>query len=282
MARTRWVAALAAFASLLLTGGVVSTGHAATAVDWPQYHGHPSHRGLNPVERTVGPTNVSSLSLSWIGNGATFGEDLVFRSSPTVVDGFVYFGTDGGQLLAFRDDCQGSECLPAWSVDLTQGIYNTPAVSDGVLFVGTASPLGRLFAFDVRACATGACLPLWSAKVAVGDSSPTVSNGVVYVGSQFGGVYAFSASGCGRSVCDPLWVGNTAGFVDNSPAVSGGMVYVGGSDKTFYAFDAAGCGASTCDPLWTAPVTAPIYSSSPAVANGVVFIRCGAVPVAIT
>jgi outer membrane protein assembly factor BamB len=241
-------------------------------VDWRQFHGHQSHRGFNRFERVVGEDNVFNLSLSWIGNGATFGADLVFKSSPTVVDGFVYFGTDQGQLLAFRDTCGSSECRPAWSVDLPEAIYNTPAVVNGVLYVGTASPLGNLYAFDVDACAAGSCEPLWTSNVGIGESSPTVAGGTVYVGSQFNGVYAFDASGCGAATCDPLWVGETGGYVINSPAVVNGVVYAGSEDHRLYAFDADGCGAATCDPLWTGPVSGPIYSSSPAVSNGVVFV----------
>jgi outer membrane protein assembly factor BamB len=270
MARRRWVIVLVASVAAL---GVSMPADAGSGqIDWRQFHGHQSHRGFNRFEREVGKNNVSQLGLSWIGNGATFGEDLVFKSSPVVVDGFVYFGTDQGQLLAFRDTCGSSECSPAWSVDLPQAIYNTPAVVGGVLYVGTASPLGKLYAFDVRACAMGSCSPLWTASVGIGESSPTVANGVVYVGSQFDGVYAFSAAGCGQATCEPLWTGETSGFVINSPAVVGGVMYVGSSDHNLYAFDADGCGAATCSALWSGPLSGPIYSVSPAVANGVVYV----------
>jgi outer membrane protein assembly factor BamB len=271
MARMRWFGSLVAalVVSMLFVPSPASG--AAPAAKWPQYHGSPEHRGLNPLERTIGPGSVRSLSLSWIGDGATIGEDLVFRSSPTVVGGFVYFGTDRGQLLAFPDHCPTSSCQPAWRVSLGQAIYNQPAVVNGILYVGTASNLGRLFAFDVAACAAGSCRPLWTARVAVGDSSPTVAGGVVYVGSQFDGLYAFDANGCGQSECQPLWIGNTAGYVINSPAVSNGSVFAGDSASTFYAFDTNGCGAATCDARWTAHLSGPVYDSSPAVAGGVVY-----------
>ena len=269
MAHRRSLALVTALVALLVS---VPSKAAVPKIDWRQFHGHPSHRGFNPLEQEVGRNNVFNLSLSWIGNGAKVGEDLVFKSSPTVVDGFVYFGTDQGQLLAFRDECPSPECPPAWRVDLPEGIYNTPAVVDGVLYVGTASPLGKLYAFDVNACATGTCEPLWTGNVGVGESSPTVANGVVYLGSQFNGVYAFSADGCGQAVCDPLWVGETDGYVINSPAVSNGVVYAGGADARLYAFDADGCGSASCSALWTGPVSGPIYASSPAVANGMVYV----------
>ena len=212
-------------------------------VDWRQFHGKPNHQGFNRDETEIGEDNVRELSLSWLGYGTFAGEDLVFRSSPTVVDGFVYFGTSSGQLLAFPDHCASETCAPAWSVELTEGIYNTPAVVDGVLYVGTASPLGNLYAFDVDACATGVCEPLWRSHMAVGSSSPTVAHGVVYVGSQETGLFAFDADGCGRKRCKPLWQGETNGYVINSPAVAKGVVYVGSESGDFLAFDADGCGA---------------------------------------
>ena len=54
------------------------------------------------------------------------------------------------------------------------------------------------------------------------------------------------------------------------------MVYVGSADTKLYAVDAKGCGASSCAALWTAATGAAI-TSSPAVANGVVFVGSGTV-----
>ncbi len=254
------------------TGASADPSSAPAAVDWRQFHGRPNHGGLNRHESKIDEHNVNRLSLAWNGYGTFPGEDLVYKSSPTVVDGFIYFGTDRGQLLAFPATCGSSSCPPAWTVELGEGIFNTPAVVDGVLYVGTASPLGRLYAFDVDACATGVCQPLWTGKVGVGDSSPTVSHGVVYVGSQATGVYAYAADGCGRKKCDPLWVGETNGYVLNSPAVAKGVMYVGSESGDLLAFDANGCGAPTCQPIWSAPVSGPIYDTSPLVWRGTVFV----------
>jgi outer membrane protein assembly factor BamB len=245
---------------------------AAPSTDWRQFHGQPNHRGLNRHETEIGPDNVRQLSLSWVGYGTTPGEDLVFRSSPTVVDGVVYFGTDHGELLAFPADCASENCSPIWSIQLGEGIYNTPAVIDGILYVGTASPLGNMYAFDVDACAAGSCTPLWRSKMAVGSSSPTVSHGVVYAGSQQTGVYAFAADGCGHARCDPLWIGDTDGYVLNSPAVVDGVMYVGSESGDFLAFDADGCGAATCQPIWRAHLSGPVYDTSPVVWHGKVYV----------
>ena len=158
-----------------------------------------------------------------------------------------------------------------------QAIYNTPAVIEGVLYVGTASPLGNMYAFDVEKCASGSCRPLWKSSIAVGTSSPTVSHGAVYVGSQQTGLYAFDADGCGQRRCDPIWIGQTGGYVLNSPAVVKGVVYVGSESGDFLAFDADGCGAASRQPIWTADVSAPIYDVAGSVARDRLrrLVRCG-------
>src|SRR6476469_10964036 len=102
--RARFILGVALVSAMLVAVGGASGAApqhrvAADQVNWTQYHNAPTHQGLNRREHVVGPDNVRDLSLSWIGNGSTTVEDLVFRSSPTVVDGFVYFGTDAGQLL---------------------------------------------------------------------------------------------------------------------------------------------------------------------------------------
>jgi outer membrane protein assembly factor BamB len=280
---SRTSAGALAVALLLLAAtiaGPAAGAGAAGPVDWPQFHGGPTHRGVNPLEREVGAREAGSLSLSWIGNGATTVPDLVYRSSPTVVDGVVYFGTEVGQLLAFPARCPRPQCEPLWRVALGQSIYNTPAVVNGLLYVGTASRLGRLWAFDVDACGAGDCRPKWTARVAVGESSPTVADGFVFVGSQERGVHAFLAAGCGGpTTCDPVWVGETGGAVLGSPAVANGLVYVGASDGRLYAFDAYGCGHRRCQALFVGRAGGPILTSSPAVAGGVVYVAShGAAP----
>lgn len=109
---------------------------------------------------------------------------------------------------------------------------------------------------------------LWKAKT--GDwirSSPTVVNGVVYVGSFDSYLYAFKASTGGL-----LWRAHTGGAINSSPTVDHGIVYVGSQDANLYAFKASGCGNSLCSPLWTATTGGAIYYSSPTVVDGIVYL----------
>ena len=101
-------------------------------------------------------------------------------------------------------------------------------------------------------------------KFKTGDhvgSSPAVSGGLVYVGSNDKYIYALdAASGTLR------WKFKTSDWVISSPAVSGGLVYVGSNDNYIYALDAA---SGTL--RWKFK-TGDTVSSSPAVSGGLVYV----------
>jgi hypothetical protein len=133
------------------------------------------------------------------------------------------------------------------------------------------------------------------------DSSPAVSNGVVYVASGYGHVYAFNASngdkiwshpirtsdssspavysgcvyigsydgyiyGLNASTGAQVWKYQTADEVESSPAVAYGCVYVGSEDNNVYCLN-----ASTGSKIWQSP-TGYWVTSSPAVAGGNVYV----------
>jgi eukaryotic-like serine/threonine-protein kinase len=96
------------------------------------------------------------------------------------------------------------------------------------------------------------------------DSSPAVTNGVVYVGSDDGNVYALNASTGAK-----LWSYTTGNAISNSsPAVANGVVYIGSEDNNEYALN-----ASTGAKLWSYYIGA--FSSSPAIVDGVLYIHTG-------
>ena len=283
-------------AGLLLCGlfmvwaGPLAGPVAATSGDWPQFHNDATHQGYNSAETTLSASNVGSLGLAWT---ATTGG---YNSSLVVADGVVYLGSEDGKLYAYAVGCAsgGGTCTPLWTATVGgNGTWmSTPAVANGVVYVGSSDD--NLYAFDaagVTGCSGSpkSCTPLWTAA-AGGDlsySPPTVANGVVYVGSYVWDhtLYAFDAAGvtgCSGSPksCAPLWTATTGFAIDSSPTVANGVVYIGSNDGKLYAFDASGvthCSGSpkTCTPLWTATTGAVTYypaHSSPAVANGVVYI----------
>ncbi len=119
-------------------------------------------------------------------------------------------------------------------------------------------------------------------------SSPAVANGMAFVGSTDHNVYAVDlATGTQK------WKFPTESRVTSSPAVSDGVVYFGSMDANFYAVDAAtgklkwkykmeGEHRYTATHLHGAnpeaeamPDPFDFYSSSPAVANGLVYFGSG-------
>ncbi len=279
----------AIFSSPAVAGGVVYVGsNDGTLYAFDAAAGDATCTGT-PPSRTCTP----------LWTAATGGS---VESSPAVVAGVVYVGSDDKKLYAFdaaggNARCTGTaparRCTPLWTATTTNIIVSSPVVDNGIVYVGSTD--NNLYAFDAsggNANCTGAapartCTPLWRATTGSGiRSSPALAGNVVYVASQDRNLYAFDATGGSGNctgtaparICTPLWTAPTSGIVISSPAVAGGVVYVGSDDGMLYAFDAAGRDATctgtqsrTCSPLWKARTGLGI-ESSPAVANGVVYV----------
>lgn len=257
------------------TPGMSSVGPAHP--QWRQFRFDAHHTGYNPFEHVLGRENVPSMELAW---QAQLGQ-LVFSSSPAVVDGVVYIGSSDGTLWAYSaDGCGASLCTtPLWQSESLAQIVDSPTVVGGVVYVGSQTSFdsndGLLNAFDAHGCGAPICAPLWQGLAgdeSILDSSPAVGHGLVYVGAFDGKLYAFAANGCGAPTCQPVWTGATGGTIESSPTVGIGVVYIGSDDGKLYAFAADGCGSSTCEPVWTGDLGSAAFSSTPALSNGVVYI----------
>ena len=223
--------------------------------------------------------------------------------SPTVAGGVLYvpgygdglpLSTGGAYVAAFdAAGCSASVCVPMWTttgLPASNGNTGSPAIANGVLYLANQT----LYAFDAAGSANCSgtpkvCAPLWTAATTNYPtySAPAVANGTVYVGSWGSKLYAFSAAGsvnCSTTptgkTCTPLWTAATPSGIGGTPAVALGTVYTVSANGTLSAFDAAGSRncpgtvtARTCTPLWSSAPGASGYvtSSSPAVANGVVY-----------
>lgn len=221
-------------------------------------------------------------------------------SSPVVADGTVYVGTngDGPLFVSGPDDEAEFEACAFLALDANTGeiqwqyrdfgpkenIDSSPAVADGRVYFGGES---AVYALDAE---TGDAV--WTRSIPTHpDSSPAVVDGVLYYGAPTfedsetpAQVWALEASSG-----ETLW---TAGIDDvslrTSPAVADGTVYVaassmrtclgvGGDGESecsgvtrgqLYALDAA-----TGERQWTAEIKTDTRSS-PAVADGVVYVGC--------
>ena len=177
-------------------------------------------------------------------NGFLFSKSQIV-SSPTVVNGTVYFGCDNKEGAIYAVDVESGK--QKWKVTtgagaVGGGVPGSPAVFEGTVFIGANDK--NLYAIDAS---TGEIQ--W--KFATQDivySSPAVSSDgkTVYVGSNDGNTYAISTATGMQS-----WATPTVGWVDSSPAIGDGVVFSAcsnsnpGLNNTIAALN-----ASTGESLW--------------------------------
>lgn len=250
------------------------------SIDWTHFRFDEKHTGYQPLEITLSQDNIGSAQLLWQDSlGGT--DSIVYFSSPAVVNGVVYVGTDDGHLFAYSaDGCGGEICTtPLWESEYIPQMIDSPAVANGILYIGSQTSYtdasGKLDAFAADGCGQSVCQPLWqgdAGPVSIIDSSPAVWKGLVFVGAK--DLYVFNAAGCGKRHCKPVWTGRLGDKTESSPVIYKGVVYIGDNDGKLYAFTATGCGALTCKPQWTADYAGSSfdYGSSPSISNGVVYI----------
>ncbi|WP_311044666.1 serine/threonine-protein kinase [Streptomyces sp. ID38640] len=183
-------------------------------------------------------------------------------STPAVVDGVVYIGSDDKNVYAL-DAATGKR---KWAFAADNRVRSSPAVADGGVYVGSAD--GSVYALDAatgnRQWTFDTGNSAFDINTTWVESSPAVADKVVYVGS-FDYVSALDAA-----TGDEKWAVRARGFGKDasgftSPAVVDGVVYVG-SDDHMHALDAA-----TGDEKW-AFVTGGSVASWPAVVDGFVYV----------
>jgi eukaryotic-like serine/threonine-protein kinase len=206
-------------------------------------------------------------------------------SSPAIVGGVVYVGSNDGNLYAI-DQQTGTQ---KWKFSTGARVASSPAVANGLVYFGSydgnfyvvAADTGKLRwkfrnAAERRFAGThlhgsvpeGETMP---DPFDVYLSSPSVWNGSVYFGSGDGNVYALDATSG-----SPKWKFKTGDVVHASPAIADGKLYVGSWDSYFYALD-----AMTGKELWRFKTgeDPEIHNqvgiqSSATIANGMVYFGC--------
>jgi outer membrane protein assembly factor BamB len=181
--------------------------------------------------------------------------------SPAVVNptstlpGMVYVGSEDGNVYALN----ASTGAELWHFT-TEGFYVfSPAVVNGVVYDGDIGfDSGNVYALDAM---TGA--EVWSTGN-FATASPAVAGGVVYIGGS-------SMTALITNTGNTLWQASSPA-ADNTPAVADRAVYFAAFGSN-YALN-----ASNGAVLWqyAGVCTCPVQSS-PAVANGVVYVGVGLV-----
>jgi hypothetical protein len=146
-----------------------------------------------------------------------------------------------------------------WSFNTSGGIGSSPAIANGILYIGTGYVSPDFYALNAT---TGTQIWNYTADSAV-TSSPAVYRGIVYFDSDVH-MYALNAT-------TGVYIWNSTDYYltgTPSPAVYDGRVYVTSqSDVNIFALN-----ATTGAKIWNYSIGGPITSSSPAVSNGVVYV----------
>jgi outer membrane protein assembly factor BamB len=190
-----------------------------------------------------------------------------YVASPVLAgNGVVLFGAGDGSVRAL-DEKTGK---PVWRTEIDERIRSTPAVAEGLVFVGTAQ--GRLHALSLKDGARRWTFDTEGTKLDSSkfgydrrsiQSSPAVANGDVYFGARDGWVYAVGAvDGKQRWRYD-----HHISWIITSPAVADGVVYDASSDGAFVQALNAADGTER----WRTKTGAPLWSS-PAISGGVLYI----------
>lgn len=200
--------------------------------------------------------------------------DGTIWSSPTVVDGVVYFGDNDGVLWAV--DAVTGEL--EWKFDDPgDWVQSSPTVVDGTVYIGEGGGLSvedweyGMYAIDAE---TGE--QKWRFNEIDTDDtdhwgdhlrgrvvgSPAVADGTVYVGTDSISVYAIDAA-----TGELEWWTETSNHVRHSPTIHDGTLYVRAHE--LHAYD-----AETGEEDWAFPIPGDgVYgNSSPTVFDGTVYV----------
>jgi len=211
--------------------------------DWTMYR--------HDIQRAGSTTSTASNgNLLW-----QFNTGDKIRSSPAIVNGVVYEGSNNGIIYALN----ASTGSVFWQYNSCSQVESSPAVVNGVVYVGILwdGHNGYVVALNAE---TGSLIWRFSTNSGI-ESSPTVVNGIVYIGSYYGYIYALNAANGAL-----IWSYFTGSSTFSSPSIVNGVLYQGADNGNVYALKAAN-GAL----IWAFQTGSHVYST-PAVVNSVVYV----------
>jgi outer membrane protein assembly factor BamB len=159
---------------------------------------------------------------------------------------------------AFASDRESTDSATLlWRYPTYRAVYSSPAVEDGLLFVGSRDQ--NVYCLNIS---TG--MPVW--RTGLGWevwSSPAIDKERVYVGVDDGYVYALNITDG-----DIIWRTLIGGSVRSSPTLVDGRIYIGSGSSGLYCLN-----ATSGEIVWVAPTDKQVYSS-PAISGDVVYFAC--------
>lgn len=200
----------------------------------------PLNQSYGTGDITINITQVeASPEMMWY----TFPQEdwLMFRENPN--------------RTGYTDNFNPPELVKLWNYTIGTYVVSSPAVSDGVVYIGSWD--GSLYAFYLNGTLK------WSYATGLTiKSSPSIADGIVYVGSDDSYLHAVYANNGTLK-----WkYGMAGGLHFTSPVVANNVVYVGSNDDNLYAIY-----ANNGTQKWNYSTGGDIFSS-PAVSDGVVYV----------
>lgn len=171
-------------------------------------------------------------------------------SSPVVVDGRLFVGTMGGEVLCLNAYSGSTR----WTFEAAGPVESSPAVAEGRVYIGSDD--GNMYCLDMYEGTL-----LWNTTTD-GEikSSPVVAGGRVYFGSNDFSVYCLDAD---RG--EVIWEFPTNGYVYSSPALHEDAIYFGSCDGRTYCVN-----ATSGEEVWA--FQAEYAPASPAVTEDLVIV----------
>jgi outer membrane protein assembly factor BamB len=215
----------------------------------------------------------------------------VIWSTPAITNGIVYIGSEDGKLHAINEAT--GDFIWSYTLSAIGNISYGSVINNGHLYIGGNT---TLFSFDLQnqsvkwSYDAGGFLSSpaifenniyflsanylqaiglenrtlrWSRYLGGGtyqESSPAISDGVLYIGNYSGALYAFDALTGNLN-----WSYVQSGYIANTPLIFDGKVFFGGGE-TFFALD-----KSSGSLLWSTGAGQPL-DSSPILANETIYI----------
>jgi outer membrane protein assembly factor BamB len=176
---------------------------------WPMFRHDPAHTA-------VGQSGPSNLTLRW-----KFTTEGAVISSPSIVDGIAYFGSQDKNIYAVN----ARDGSLIWKFATLNRILSTPSVENGKVYTGTDD--GNVYALDAyngsllwKTFITKETSGNFNAAVQL-RSSPIVKGGRIYVGALDNKTYCLDTNDG-----TIIWAYQTQGYITSSPAVSGDAIFV--------------------------------------------------------
>ena len=142
-------------------------------------------------------------------------------SSPAVVDGIVFVGSDDYHVYAL-DMTTGRQM---WNFTTGNWTFSSPAVTKDAVFISSFDH--NVYALNKT---TGGLIWNYTTEGWI-TSSPAIADGVVFVGSYDNKTYALN-----ETTGALIWSYKTGGRICSSPAIADRMVFIGSEDGKVYAF----------------------------------------------